>query len=99
MTIELEHGLEMAKLAAERAGQEWQAIAYQAFVNYAKNNKRFTTEEVRKANPELPPAPDQRAWGHIAKAAQKAEIIEAAGYKRAASSNGRVSVLWESQII
>jgi hypothetical protein len=95
----IEVGLERAKQAADRAGDEWKAAAYQAFVKYAREHKSFTTEEVRKANPELPPAPDQRAWGHIAKAAERGEIVEAAGYKRAQSSNGRVSVLWQSTLI
>ena len=95
----IEIGLERAKQAADRAGDEWKAAAYQAFVKYAREHKSFTTEEVRKANPELPPAPDQRAWGHIAKAAERGEIVEAAGYKRAQSSNGRVSVLWQSTLI
>lgn len=99
MTDAHQLGLERARQAAERAGENWQAEAYQAFVEYAKHNKSFTTEEVRRANPDLPPAPDQRAWGHIAKAAQKSEIIEAIGFKRAKSSNGRVSVLWESTLI
>jgi hypothetical protein len=95
----IEVGLERAKQAADRAGDEWKAAAYQAFVKYAREHKSFTTEEVRKANPELPAAPDQRAWGHIAKAAERGEIVEAAGYKRAQSSNGRVSVLWQSTLI
>lgn len=95
----IEVGLEKAKQAADHAGDEWKAAAYQAFVQYAREHKTFTTEEVRKANPDLPSAPDQRAWGHIAKSAEKREIVEAVGYKRAQSSNGRVSVLWQSTLI
>lgn len=95
----LEIGLERAKQAADHAGDEWKAAAYQAFVQYAREHKTFTTEEVRKANPTLPAAPDQRAWGHIAKSAERAEIVEAVGFKRAQSSNGRVSVLWGSTLI
>ena len=92
-------GLSRAKQAADRAGDEWKAAAYQAFAQHARQHKVFTTEEVRKAFPDLPKAPDQRAWGHIAKAAERADLIEAAGYKRAESSNGRVSILWESKLI
>ena len=95
----IEIGLERAKQAANRAGEEWKAAAYQAFVQYAREHKTFTTEEVRKAYPDLPVAPDQIAWGHIAKAAERGEIVEAVGYKRADSSNGRVSVLWGSTLI
>lgn len=94
-----EIGLERAKQAANRAGDHWKAAAYQAFVQFAREHKTFTTEEVRKANPDLPAAPDQRAWGHIAKSAERAEIVEAVGFKRAQSSNGRVSVLWGSTLI
>lgn len=99
MTDTLTLGLQRAKDAADRAGDDWKAAAYQAFVNFARTNKTFTTEEVRYSCPDLPPAPDQRAWGHIAQAAQKAEIVEGVGYKRAQSSNGRVSTLWESKLI
>ena len=95
----IEHGLKRAKDAADHAGDEWKAYAYQAFVQYAREHKTFTTEEVRKANPDLPAAPDQRAWGHIAKSAERGEIVEAVGFKRAQSSNGRVSVLWGSMLI
>jgi hypothetical protein len=99
MTDTHQLGLERAKQAADRAGDNWKGAAYQAFIAHAQGNKRFTTEEVRKAFPDLPAAPDQRAWGHIAKAVERADIIEAVGYKRAQSSNGRVSVLWESKLI
>jgi len=95
----IEIGLERAKQAADHAGDEWKAAAYQAFVQHAKEHKTFTTEEVRMANPDLPAPPDMRAWGHIAKSAEKSEIVEAVGYKRAQSSNGRVSVLWGSTLI
>ena len=95
----IEHGLKRAKDAADPAGDEWKAAAYQAFVQYSREHKTFTTEEVRKANPDLPAAPDQRAWGHIAKSAERGEIVEAVGFKRAQSSNGRVSVLWGSMLI
>lgn len=94
-----EIGLQRAKEAADHAGDEWKGAAYQAFVQYAREHKTFTTEEVRKANPDLPSPPDQRAWGHIAKSAERREIVEAVGFKRAQSSNGRVSVLWGSMLI
>ena len=95
----IEIGLERAKQAANKAGPEWKAAAFQAFVQYAREHKTFTTEEVRRAQPEGLEGPDQRAWGHIAKSAEKAEIVQAVGFKRAQSSNGRVSVLWGSTLI
>jgi hypothetical protein len=57
MTDGLTLGHEAAEAAARHAGEEWKAAAYQAFVDYAKKNKRFTTEQVRKAY-DLPPPPD-----------------------------------------
>lgn len=97
----LQLGLDMAELAAKHAGEQWKADAYQAFVAYARKNKRFTTEQVRKANPDFPPAPDQRAWGAIAKQAERDDIVSSAGWTRAKSKtvHGMVVTLWESQLI
>jgi hypothetical protein len=87
-----------AQQAADHAGEEWKDIAYDAFVAFAKTRLfPFTTEDVRKANPELPPPPDNRAWGHVALRASRAKIVKSVGQRRVESSHGMWKTLWETQ--
>jgi len=96
----LEIGHAKAHQAAEHAGTEWQQMAYRAFLAYARTHKHFTTEEVREANPDLPPPPDKRAWGHIALLAKRNQKVVGASFTRAKSKSvhGMVVTLWASQI-
>lgn len=96
--IELGHA--GADAAANAAGELWKAQALEAFINYAKQHKKFTSEDVRLANPEIGCNGDLRAWGHIATAAKKSGIVEHAGYARsiAAKVHGSVTTLWGSLI-
>jgi hypothetical protein len=96
----LEIGHARAKEAADHAGDEWQRMAYEAFLAYAKTHKHFTTEEVREANLDLPPPPDKRAWGQIALLAKRNQKVIGASFTRAKSRtvHGMVVTLWASQI-
>jgi hypothetical protein len=96
----LKLGHKMAEMAGDHAGEAWKNIAYNAFVDYAKKNSKFTTEDVRKANPQLPSPPDGRAWGVIPRRGVKDGIVTCLGWTRAKdlTVHGRAVSLWESNI-
>lgn len=93
-------GHAMAEVAADNAGAEWKAAAYLAFKLHAMRHLHFTTEEVRAANPDLPPPPDDRAWGSIALKAKREKIVIGSGWVRANSRtvHGMVVTKWYSTI-
>lgn len=92
-------GQEMAKLAADKAGEEWKKQALESFINYAKANKEFMTEDVR-LNSDIGVPPDKRAWGHIAVAAKKQGVITKIGFRYStdAASHPTPMSLWQSLI-
>jgi len=97
----LEEGLRLAKLSAEKQGPEWQAAAYQAYVEHAKRHKYFTTEDVRRDAKNVSKPTDPRAWGHIAKSAQKNGIMVQFEVMRSksASTHGRYINIWQSTLL
>jgi hypothetical protein len=96
----LKIGHKMADIAAEHAGEDWQDIAYDAFVAHARKHDKFTVEDVRHANPDLPAPPDARAWGAIPRRGMKDGIVTCLGWTRAKSLtvHGMVVSLWGSNI-
>lgn len=95
-----EIGHAKAKQAAAHAGETWQQKAYDAFVAFAKTRSSFKTEDVRSANPDIPPPPDPRAWGAISLMAKRNDIV--VGGKPVKAENPRVHgmyvTLWTSKI-
>lgn len=95
-----EIGHAKAKQAAAHAGETWQQKAYDAFVAFAKTRSAFKTEDVRSANPDIPPPPDPRAWGAISLMAKRNDIV--VGGKPVKAENPRVHgmyvTLWTSKI-
>jgi hypothetical protein len=93
-------GHAMADLAADNAGEVWKAEAYTAFREHAIKHPLFTTEEVRKANTNMPLPPDDRAWGSIALQAKRDNIVVADSWVRATSRSvhGMVVTKWRSLI-
>jgi hypothetical protein len=89
-------GIELAKLAADKAGDEWKAAAYQAFVDYARRHKYFTTEDVRASMNGKHQPREMRAWGHIAVMARRNGIVSNADLVRGKHSQGRFVTLWHS---
>jgi len=91
-----------AKSAADHADREiplWTIRAGAHFRHFAVMVKRpFLTEEARKHAEALglPIPPDGRAWGHVAKAAQRNGVVVSAGFAAAQSSNGSPKVLWRA---
>ena len=96
----LEIGHAMAELAGNSAGETWKQLAYDAFVAHAATHPEFTTEDVRRANPDLPTPPDNRAWGAIARRAIRDEIIELLGWTRAKNRgvHGMAINRWKSTL-
>ena len=91
-------GYAAAEQAADHAGDEWKALAYQAFVRHARRHGTFATEDVRRANPQVPPPPDMRAWGQIALAAKRDGLIHPAGYAptQNKSRHGMIVNVWRA---
>jgi len=96
----LDLGHQMAAAAADHAGTEWKRMAYEAFVNYAKDHPYFVTEDVRAANEHLPAPPDKRAWGQIALMAKRAEIVSGHSLVRAKNRtvHGMIVTMWKSKL-
>ena len=93
-------GHSMAEVAADNAGEAWKAEAYAAFRKHAIKNLIFTTEDVRKANEDMPHPRDTRAWGHIALRAKRDNIIEFCTlmHSTSKSTHGRLITKWRSTI-
>lgn len=93
-------GLERAQDAANAAGEDWRTLAIDAFRRHARNNRFFTTEQVRAANKGLPEPPDKRAWGSIPRAAVSEGLIQRHSWARADSKSvhGMIVTQWESCI-
>lgn len=94
-------GHAMAEVAADNAGEFWKEEAFYAFKQYAMTHSHFTTEEVRAANPDMPPPPDDRAWGSIALRAKREGVVVGSGWVRANSRtvHGMVVTMWQSMIL
>jgi len=93
-------GHALAKVAADNAGEDWKKIAYEAFVEYARKNPTFTTEQMRAESKGIPPPPEPRAWGHIVNMAKRNNVIEYAGITTATSPkvHGMRITVWNSKI-
>ena len=63
-------GHEAAEAAANRAGDKWIDDAVEVLQRFARyyGTEPFTVEQARKLW-DFPPAPDQRAWGHVTRKA------------------------------
>ena len=84
---------------ADKVEQSWTQRAAILFVDYARDvalGQPFLTEDARAwaEGQGLPPPPDNRAWGCIAKAMREANHVAFAGYAPAKSSNGSPKCQW-----
>ena len=93
-------GVARAGDAARKAGDEWAAIAYAAFVEHAKTHLTFHTEDVYLAEENFPEPPDRRAWGSIPRRAVREGIVEFNGWGRSPSAykHGALLSVWRSKI-
>lgn len=78
-------GAQAAADRADRVHGDWTDKAYAAFVAYAKSHQQFTTEDVITASPEVPEAPEKRAWGAIALMAKRRGLVRKVGFDTAKS--------------
>lgn len=51
---------------AEAVDNGWKDRAFEAFCEYGRKHRLFTTEDARLANPDLGPVCSPKAWGHVA---------------------------------
>lgn len=96
-----EQGAQAAAMHANRIHSNWDEKAFAAFVEVAQAAPEFTTEEVRDfAEGAVPPPPDARAWGYIAKRAVREGICERShiGKAKAAHCHGHWITVWKSKV-
>jgi hypothetical protein len=102
LAFQLGHeGAELAASKADRVHGDWTAKALAAWYDHARAHQRFTSEDVRLAYAGIvPAAPDQRAWGAVARAAMRKDYCKAAGITRAKSPNvhGSYTTEYESLV-
>lgn len=102
LAFQLGHeGAALAAAKADRVHGDWTAKAAAAWYRHAREHQFFTAEDVRLASvADVPAAPDQRAWGAVARAAMRMDYCKAAGVTRAKSRNvhGSYSTLYESLV-
>ena len=98
----IRQGEQGALAAAQHADWDsmgWTQKASVLFLDYARDvmlGQPFLTEDARAwaESKGLPPPPDNRAWGFIAKAMRESQHIAFAGYAPAKTSNGSPKCLW-----
>ena len=94
-------GHSAAEDAADNAGPIWREFAYQHFLEYARDAGQFVTGMARQYAEVvcgLEPPPDSRAWGAIAKRAQRAGLIVDTGRTmnfKTGSSHPTNARVWE----
>lgn len=79
-----EEGARAAAEHADRVHQDWTDRAIAMFKVYAEHFTDFLAEDVRvfAHSNGLPPAPDPRAWGHVARKAVSPErLVAVSGYR------------------
>lgn len=79
-------GAKLAEARANRIHGDWTSKALAAFREYATQHEQLTAEAVRLQYAGIvPPAPDNRAWGAIAKVAVREGFVKPAGVTHARS--------------
>lgn len=102
LAFQLGHeGAALAASKADRVHGDWTVKALAAWHQYARLNQFFTAEDVRlSCAEEVPAAPDQRAWGAVARVAIRKDVCKPVGVTRAKARNvhGSYSTLYESLV-
>jgi len=94
-----ETGMLLAAAHADREIGNWSEEALNFFRLYSTiKPDGFLTEDARAWAEKigLPPPPDGRAWGYIARRASREGFVRSAGYEKARSSNNSPKVLWRA---
>lgn len=91
-------GVQLAFDKVNRLMPDWEARAYEAFTQAAKQAKSpFTIEQIREqiAKMGIEPPTDQRVYGHIVLRAARLKLIKKTGeFAPARSSHGSAKPLW-----
>src|SRR5271166_1368234 len=79
-----DEGIERSADSAERASPGWADAAYDVFEDFIRGRpgELVSTEDVRlsSAGQMLPPPPDSRAWGGVARRVARSGLIVKHGY-------------------
>jgi len=94
------NGAEQAKDHANAELPGWEESAYAFFVQYANlTRSNFMTEDVVEAAKSIPhlAAPDNRAWGAIARKASFNKVVESVGlgYSHKGKGNAAPRTVWK----
>lgn len=92
-------GMTLASSRADRAEENWTEKSVELFKLYSRMHRDgFMTEDVRAWAEKLgmPPPPDNRAWGMVARKLSRQGAIEAIGYgkQRSATCHGSPKTIW-----
>ena len=96
-----ERGMAAAVSNANRKSEDWSiraASLFAEFVASLRPGDTFMTEDVRQwaETIGLPPPPDKRAWGAVAVAAKRNNLIRSLGYapQKSANAHRAPKTLW-----
>jgi hypothetical protein len=97
-----ELGHAAAQRAADHADREvgnWQAMAYEAFVTFARaRSVSFITKDVREWARHVPPPPDRRAWGAVAQRARREGVVVSVCLEEAPHVHGSTITRWVAKV-
>jgi len=94
-----DEGMQRAIEHAEADVPGWANLAYLFLCKYAKENRQFTSFDLRVAAREwgLVMPPTDKAFGSVFTKAAKNGVIRKAGYRAHPERHASPTVLWESQ--
>lgn len=95
-------GAMLAAAKADRVIESWSESARQLFEMYANMHPEgFMTEDVRQWAEKLgfDAPPDNRAWGYVAKSANRDGVVRANGFEKQRSANchGSPKTVWRKK--
>lgn len=98
---ERNEGMAQALQHAERVQPAWGEIAYDALVDYATENSRFTSYDFRMAYhaAKRPPPPTDKAFGAVFQRAVRAGVIVKDGYDQHPERHASPTPVWRSKVV
>lgn len=97
---ERDEGMAQALQHAERVQPQWGDVAYDALVDYAAQNRTFTSYDFRKDYHArgLPNPPTDKAFGPVFLRAVKEHVIAKVGYEQHPERHASPTPLWASKV-
>lgn len=98
----IKRAVDHADSLAPAVAPKWSDTAFDYLLEYARENRSFTSEDVRQAAERAERVtipPDKRAWGGVVQRASRAGIIERAGFVTAKDPKVHCNniALWRSR--